>query len=156
MAALRVLRGLVPACVLALACVAVAAAAWGGGKDPVRNTPIRLLPSSCSSAPTDKPCIDAVVWYLDKARSKVGLPPYALPANFPSLSPPQQVFILVNLDRVRYGLPPITGMTAALNHSALVSGVWRADDPRPSNTTGLNIYWPGWAGAFYNAPMAYE
>jgi hypothetical protein len=47
-------------------------------------------------------------------------------------------------------------MTAALDHDALVSGVWRADDPHPSNTTGLNTWWPGWAGAFYNAPMAYE
>ena len=37
-----------------------------------------------------------------------------------------------------------------------MSGVWRADDPHPSNTTGLNTWWPGWAGAFYNAPMAYE
>ena len=114
------------------------------------------MPSSCRGAPTGKECIDAVVYYLDKARSRVHLPPYALPANFPSLSPPRQLFILVNLDRVQYGLRPIPGMTAALDHDALVSGVWRADDPHPSNTTGLNTWWPGWAGAFYNAPMAYE
>ncbi len=144
------------ACGLALVVVASASAAWGGGKDPARNTPIRLLPSSCASAPTGEECINAVVWYLDKARSRVGLPPYALPANFPSLSPPQQVFILVDLDRVQYGLRPIPGLTSTLNHDALVSGVWRADDPYPRKTTGLNTWWPGWAGAFDNAPMAYE
>jgi hypothetical protein len=149
-------RSLVIACALTLVVVASASAAWGGGKDPAYNTPIRLLPSSCGSAPTGQECIDAVVWYLDKARSRVGLPPYALPANFPSLSPQQQIFVLVNLDRVQYGLRPIPGMTSALNHDALASGVWRADDPHPSNTTGLNIWWPGWAGAFDNAPMAYE
>jgi len=151
----RVLRGLVPACVLAFACVAIASADWGG-KDPPRNTPIKRVPSSCRSAPTGKECIDAAVSYLDKARSRVGLPPYALPANFPSLSPPRQLFILVNLDRVQYGLPPFPGMTAALNHDALASGVWRADDPHLSNTSGITTWWPGWAGAFYNAPMAYE
>ena len=152
----RAIRPLVIASALALVVVATASSADWKGKDPPKNTPLGRLPSSCNAAPTGTQCIDAAVYYLDKARSKVGLPPYALPANFPSLSPPQQVFILVNLDRVRYGLPPITGMTAALNHDALASGVWRADDPYPSNTAGLNTWWPGWAGAFDNAPMAYE
>jgi hypothetical protein len=151
----RAIRSLVIASALALVFVAGASAGWGGS-DPPKNTRLGRLPSSCNAAPTGKQCIDAGVYYLDRARAKVGLPPYALPANFPSLSPPQQIFILVNLDRVQYGLPPITGMTAALNHDALVSGVWRADDPYPSHTAGLNIWWPGWAGAFYNAPMAYE
>jgi hypothetical protein len=141
---------------LALVVVASASGAWGGGKDPAHNTPIRRVPSFCKSSPTGEKCIDTGVYYLDKARRRVGLPPYALPANFPSLPPPEQMFILVNLDRVQYGLPPITGMTTALDHDALVSGVWRVDDPHPSNTAGLNVWWPGWAGAFYNAPMAYE
>ena len=151
----RLLRGLVPVSLLALACVASALADWGG-KDPARNTPIGALPSSCRSAPAGAQCINAGVYYLDKARSRAGLPPYALPANFASLSPTRQLFILVNLDRIQYGLPPFPGMTAKLNHDAFVSGVWVADDPHPSNTTGLNTWWPGWAGAFYNAPMAYE
>jgi len=155
MVPLRVLRGLVPACVLGLACVAIASASWGG-RDPAKNFPIGKLPTTCQTAPAGKQCIDAVVYYLDKARSRAGLPPYALPANFPSLSPARQLFILVNLDRIQYGLPPFPGMTAALNRDALVSGVWRADDPRLSNTTGITTWWPGWAGAFYNAPMAYE
>jgi len=140
---------------LALVVVASAAAAWGG-KDPAHNTRIGRMPSSCHSAPKGKECINAVVYYLDKARSRSHLPPYALPANFPSLSPPRQLFILVNLDRIQYGLPPFPGMTAQLDHDALASGVWPADDPHPSHPTGLSIWWPGWAGAFYNAPMAYE
>ncbi len=151
----RGVRSILVAFALALAVVASASADWGG-KDPARNTRIGRLPSSCSSSPTGKACINAGVRYLDKARSRVGLPPYALPADFPLLTPTRQLFILVNLDRVQYGLPPIPGMTAALNHDALVSGVWVADDPHPSNTSGLNAWWPGWAGAFYNAPMAYE
>ena len=106
-------------------------------------------------APTGKQCIDAGVYYLDKARASSPAAVRA-PGELPVVVAIAAVFILVNLDRVQYGLPPFPGMTAALNHDALVSGVWRADDPHPSNTTGLNTWWPGWAGAFYNAPMAYE
>ena len=152
---LRGVRSLAIAGALALVLVTTASAAWGG-KDPSRGFPLGTMPSSCGTAPTAKECIDAVVWYLDRARAKNGLPPYELPADFPSLTPAQQMFILVNLDRIEYGLPPFPGLTTALNHDALVSGVWRADDPHPSNTTGLTVWWPGWAGAFYNAPMAYE
>jgi hypothetical protein len=152
----RAIRPLLIASVLALVFVASASSADWRGSDPPKNTPLGGLPSSCNAAPTGKQCIDAGVYYLDRARAKVGLQAYALPANFPWLSPPQQLFILVNLDRVQYGLRPIPGLTAALSHDALVSGVWRADDPHPSNATGLNTWWPGWAGAFHNAPMAYE
>ena len=152
---LRGVRSVAIAGALALALVATASAAWGG-KDPVRGFPVGTLPSSCDTAPTAKECIDAGVWYLDRAREKVGLPAYKLPADFPDLTPAQQMFILVNLDRVQYGLPTIPGLTTALNHDALASGVWRADDPRPSNTNGLTAWWPGWAGAFSNVPIAYE
>ena len=140
---------------LSLVLVGSAPAGWGG-KDPPHNTKLGLLPSSCKTAPTGKECIDAGVFYLDKARALVHLPPYALPADFASLSPPRQMFILVNLDRIAYGLAPMPGMTGALNHDAIASGVWVADDPHPSSTTGLTAWWPGWAGAFYNVPMAYE
>lgn len=152
----RAIRPLLIASALALIVVASAVAADWKGSDPPTNTPLGRLPSACATAPTGKTCIDAGVYVLDRARRKVGLPPYALPANFPSLSAPQQMFILVNLDRIQYGLRPITGLTAALNHDALASGVWRSADPTPSNTAGLNVWWPGWAGAFDNAPMAYE
>jgi hypothetical protein len=151
----RGVRSLAIAGAVALVVVASAASADWASKDPPR-TRLGTLPSSCTSAPFGKECIDAGVYYLDKARSKVGLPPYALPANFASLSEPQQWFILVNLDRVQYKLPPFRGLTTALNHDALASGVWAATDPHPSKTTGLTMWWPGWAGAFYNAPMAYE
>jgi len=149
------IRPLVVVCALALVVVASAAADWGG-TDPPHNTPLTTLPYSCTTAPTAKPCIDAGVWYLDKARARVGLPPYKLPADFASLPPARQMFILVNLDRIAYHLTPFPGLTAALNHDAFMSGVWVADDPHPSNTAGINTYWPGWAGGFDNAPMAYE
>jgi hypothetical protein len=141
--------------VLALIAVASAAAGWAG-TDPAQNYPISTLPVACAKAPTGKKCINAGVYYLDKARAKVGLPAYKLPADFPSLTPAEQMFILTNLDRVQYGLPPITGLTAALSQDALVRGVKAGADPSPSSTAGVKAWNANWAGGWSNAPMAYE
>jgi len=153
---LRGVRSLAVAGVFALVVVASASADWAGSDPPITKMQLERLPSSCTKEPTGEQCINAGVWYLDHARAKAGLAAYKLPASFPSLSPPRQWFILVNLDRIQYKLPPITGLTEKLNHDALASGVWRDDDPHPSNTSGITTWWPGWAGAFYNVPMAYE
>jgi hypothetical protein len=141
--------------VLALVVVATAAAAWGG-KDPARNFRIGRLPSACNSAPARVRCINAGVYYLDRARAKVGLPAYKLLAKFPRLTAAQQIFVLTNLDRVQYGLPPITGLAGQLNRDALVNGVKAAGDPSPSSSAFLTTWNANWAGGFFNAPMAYE
>src|SRR4051812_13974460 len=107
----RATRSLAIFCGLALIFAASAAAASWGGKDPPKNVRLGKLPSSCKSSPTGKACINAGVYYLNLAHKKVGLPPYALPADFPSLSPPRQIFILVNLDRIAYKLLPFPGLT---------------------------------------------
>ena len=140
---------------LALVVVAGAAAGWAG-KDPTHNYPLGDLPRACAKAPTRRTCINAGVYYLDKARANVGLPAYKLPADFPALAPARQMFVLTNLDRILYGLPPIPGLTARLNHDALVNGVWRATDPLPTNMSGMRSATANWAGWFANAPMAYE
>ena len=151
----RPIRSLSIAALLALVVVAGAAAGWAG-KDPAHNYRLGNLPRACAKAPAQKTCIDAGVYYLDRARAKAGLPAYKLPADFPSLTPARQMFILTNLDRIAYGLPPIPGLTARLSHDALVNGVWRANDPLPSDMRGLRHAMSNWAGWFANAPMAYE
>lgn len=141
--------------VLALIAVASAAAGWAG-TDPTKNYPIGNVPTACLKAATGKTCINAGVYYLDKARAKAGIPPYKLPADFPALTPAEQMFILTNLDRVQYGLPPITGLTAALGQDALLRGVDAGTDPSPSTTAGVKAWNANWAAGWYNAPMAYE
>jgi hypothetical protein len=152
---LRRARSLAIAGALALVVAATAAAGWAG-KDPAHNYRLGRLPLACVKAPMKRRCVDAGVYYLDKARAKVGLPAYRLPADFVSLSSAQQLFILTNLDRVQYGLPPMTGLTTQLNHDALVSGVRRARDPFPTDKAHLSAAAADWAGPFENAPMAYE
>jgi hypothetical protein len=152
---LRPARSLSLAAGLALVVVASAAAGWAG-KDPAHNYPLGQLPRACATAPTGRTCIDAGVYYLDKARATVGLAAYKLPAGFASLTPARQMFVLTNLDRILYGLPPIPGLTRKLNHDALANGVRRATDPLPTDMSGIRTATANWAGWFANAPMAYE
>jgi hypothetical protein len=141
--------------VLALVVVANAAAGWAGS-DPTRNYRIAAVPWYCVTAPVGKKCVNAGVYYLNKARAKVGLPSYKLPADFPSLKSAQQIFILTNLDRIDYGLPPITGLTDTLSTDAFVRGVQTRTDPSPSDTTHVTAWNASWAAGYRNAPMAYE
>jgi hypothetical protein len=154
----KVVRSLGVTCALALVFVAIASAADWAGSDPAKNYPLGKLPASCDKAPNGAACINAGVYYLDKARAKLGLPPYALPADFPSLTAAQQMFILTNLDRVEYGLPPMTGLTADLNSDAYKTGIKTGDDPFPSASEQLELqgWTSNWAGSYDNAPMAYE
>ncbi len=141
---------------LGLAYVAIASAGWGGS-DPAKNFPAGQLPPACNSAPTGKECVDAAVYYLDKARAKLGEPPYQLPADFSTLGAARQLFILTNLDRIQNGLPPMTGLTASLNHDAYATGVAAVNDPEPTAQTGeIAEYTSNWAGGYENAPLAYE
>lgn len=151
-------------CLLGVSLVAVvaapgASAGWGPvGTDPTSNYVPGPLPVSCASAPTGAECINAGVYYLDAARATLGQPPYALPADFPSLTPPEQDFILTNLDRIQVGLPPVPGLTDELNNNALTTGVEMDGDPQVSQTNDPNIYGASanWAGWFTNMVFAYE
>jgi hypothetical protein len=140
---------------LALVFAAAAAASWAGS-DPAHNYRLGSMPSACQKAPRGKVCINAGVYYLDKARAKLGLPAYALPADFPSLTPAEQAFILTNLDRLQYGLPPIPGLSGALNRDAYSRGVRPDADPSPSSTAHLIAWNANWAGWDHNIVEAYE
>ncbi len=125
------------------------------GRDPSSNIPLNLnsLPRSCWSTPRGATCIEAGVRYLDHARARLGQGPYALPANFVSLSPAQQALILTNLDRVHYGLSPIPGLSSSLDRAA-AGGVRAENDPAPSGS-GWTGYTANWAGGYPNIVLAY-
>jgi hypothetical protein len=139
--------------VLACSWVGVAQADGPTGADPGSNFTVGALPAACN-VPASAVCIAAAVTYLDAARASLGQPPYLLPANFTSLTPEQQGFVLANLDRVLYGLATIPGITAGLSQDA-AGGVQRDTDPQPSDPN-FNYYTSNWAGGFFNMPLAYE
>ena len=132
---------------------ALAANPWVG-PNPTKNYPFGQLPSACFSKPTSATCINAGVYYLDKARAVLKIGPYKLPANFAGLSPTQQTLILTNLDRTHYNLPPVAGITAGLSRDAM-TGVTGDTDPHPT-VPGVVQWTANWAGGYPNIVLAYE
>jgi hypothetical protein len=122
--------------------------------DPTANYRVGNLPYACSVSATSRACVNAVVYFLDQARARLNKPAYQLPADFASLTAVRQAFILTNLDRLAYKLPPIVGLTAALGHDSL-NGVYSDSDPSASdpNIAGTTS---NWAGSFANMALAYE
>lgn len=134
----------------------VASAAATEPLDPAADIPIGQLPAACQAG-TSEECENAVIYYLDKARTSMGLGPYLLPLDFPMLSPDRQTFVLTNLDRIAYGVEPIPGLNADLNIEA-ENGVRKAYDVgTPANGypwEGLASNWAGGYG-YENALEAY-
>jgi hypothetical protein len=124
------------------------------GTNPLSNFAVGQLPLACQSAPTSAACINAGVYWLDQARATLHQGPYKLPADFPTLTPEEQAFILVNLDRIQYGLAPITGLTEELDGFAL-TGVQHDTDP-VSTDSDIQGSTSNWAGAYTNMVVAYE
>jgi hypothetical protein len=133
-------------CVIAT-CIFVAPAA-AAGSNPTFNFAPR---PSCTGAVA---CLNQSISFLDEARSKLGLPPYALPRNFASLAAPEQLFVLTNLDRVAYGLRPTEGLTEALDQAA-AEGVLSASDP-VAGDPNIMAFTSNWANGYRNAEFAYE
>ncbi len=52
---------------------------------------------------------------VDGARQVEGVRPMGLPSNYTALTPPEQLFVLTNLERVDRGLSPIAGLAANLD-----------------------------------------
>lgn len=134
-----------------------AAPAWGdgpAGSDPANQFPLGPMPEACESQPDGAVCQNAAIYYLDQARASLGQPPYALPADFTSLSPIDRDLILTNLDRGLYALPPMPGLTDGLDADA-ANGVAVDDDPRSSDPD-FNYWGSNWDGPVQNIEVAYE
>jgi Divergent InlB B-repeat domain len=133
--------------------------AFGSPPDPPKDLLPGVFPAPCyerpgTPGPTSPECENATIYYLDRARGEMGLPPYDLPANFTALSPDRQMFILTNLDRIAYSAPPVPGLNTALDIAA-EEGMKAERDPMPAQQAPwLPFYGADWA-AFPNALWGY-
>lgn len=69
---------------------------------------------------------------INEGRSIQGIGPLVLPSNWESLSTPQQLFVLTNLERSARGLQTITGLSEVLDASAQLGAESDSDPPAPS------------------------
>jgi len=92
-----------------------------GLADPAHSVaPHPDYPGTCAPVGVDttSPCLRITLDAIDAARSAEGLRPMELPANFPELTVPEQLFVAVDRERVDRGLAPFTGLSTALDADA--------------------------------------
>jgi hypothetical protein len=91
---------------------------------------------------------------IDSARGAEGVGPMQVPeSGVSSLPIPEQVFLLVNRERIDRGLPAISEMTGQLNDEAAQGAQQGTDPPLPTTlTSGQPVVWAGsiWAGGTTN------
>jgi hypothetical protein len=93
-------------------------------------------------------CLSLLMSAINSAQRSEDLQPLVLPSNFRSLSVPQQLFVLVNLERVSRRVPPIAGLSPYLSSPAMAAAE-EAKDPGFSHSYGpVEVWWPP-AGGMY-------
>jgi hypothetical protein len=125
--------------VAVISCLLVAAPAAATGTIPPNNPPANIQPSSRDWLAS-----------INSARAEEGVGPMNVSeSQLAAMPTPEQVFVVVNDERIDRGLPPISYMTAQLN-SAAQQGANSASDPSfpQSLGSGSRMIWGGsvWAG----------
>ncbi len=121
-----------------------------GIPDPRTNVlPVPDYTRVCSSGLDDSPaCIDAALAAINHAHALEGIRPMVLPSGFAHMSVADQLFVVVNLERVDRGLSPFGGLTTALNENAQRGADIASDPPDPGQEYVLDD--AEWAGGSSN------
>ncbi|MGN6162125.1 MAG: hypothetical protein ACTHOG_10565 [Marmoricola sp.] len=132
-----------PIAVAAVAAALVAVVALvGPAEATVTNTSPRGI-QNCNprSASISSACLSGALRDFNAARAKEHLGRLILPTNFRSLTVPQQLLVLTNLDRRARGLAPFIGLNATLNRYAAHGAATRDDPAFPSWTRKGGSNW---------------
>jgi len=120
--------------------------------DPAANiAPSPNFVTCCSSTQYDdsRLCVNATLQAIANARAAEGLGPMVLPANWNSLTPQEQLFVVTNLERAARGLEPLSAMVAPLD--AVTQAAALADiDPSVPAGFGFVKWGANLAGGFGN------
>ncbi len=122
------------------------------GNPNTANPPQNIPPnpnflSACYPHNTGATCMAEVKQATTGARATEGLGPMALPSNFGSLTPADQLFVITDIERVDRGLPPFVGLVASFSADAQAAAQANSD-PSPSQVPpGMHVIaWGGnWA-----------
>lgn len=136
-----------------VAAAAVLAACGGrtsapsGVPDPVANlAPAPAYPSFCAPSGVDvrATCLRLTLAALDSAGRRDRSAPLAVPATVADLPVPEQLFVVLDEERVARHLPPFVGLSAALDASAQRSAD-RGELPPPPAGGAADEEWVGGA-----------
>lgn len=121
---------------------------------PPQNPPKSLPPSqaflaACDNVSNDSPtCIAAALTQIDADRAAEGVGPMTLPTNFTSLTTPEQIYVVANLERVDRGEAPIEGLSNALDSYAQAGANAGTDPSFPPWAAGAGSTWSGGSNIF--------
>lgn len=109
----------------------------------VNYSPSDSTLNDCAQGNTMQCDIDAL-GDINQARAAEGVGPMVLPTNYESMTEPQQILTVTNLERTGRGLIPASGLSASLD--SIASAAAAADqDPDPQNFSG-DAMASNWAG----------
>ena len=94
---------------------------------------------ACYPHNTGSTCISEAIQATDAARSAEGLGPLHLPTDFVALTPAEQLFVLVDVERVDRGLPPVVGLDATLDAEAAAGAEANADPQASPMPAGMSL-----------------
>lgn len=97
------------AALVALACAAVAAASASAIGDVPPHNPARNCDARAVNALT------VTIRSVDRCRAREKVGRLKLPSNYRRLTVPQQLLVVIDLERVNRGLAPIVGLSATLD-----------------------------------------
>lgn len=103
-------------------------------------------------------CTAVTLAAIDHARAKEGVGPMVLPSNWFTLTNPEKLFVIADLERTARGLPPYLGLNAALDASAQF-GAAHWQDPAiiraPRFPIGYDsVNYLGFGGTWSSSPSA--
>ncbi|MHB8593970.1 MAG: hypothetical protein ACYDB3_06495, partial [Acidimicrobiales bacterium] len=136
--------------------VALAPRAAGAQTSQTGNPSASIYPNppffqSCSGATYDdsSSCVNATVRAIDNARQQEGVSDLALPTNWYSLTPAEQLYVATNLERTARGLPPLSGMATKLDQAS-AQAAQQGEDPEPPSDFPSTLWGGNWAGGSGN------
>lgn len=135
------------AVVLALAFAGAASAPALAMSNPTANrSPSAVTDQDCAQAPVSLSCDIDALSDINAARAAEGIRPMTLPTNYETLTPPEQLLVVTNLERIGRGLLPASGLSRGLD-AAATAGAQANTDPDPATSYG-DTMGSNWAGGF--------
>ena len=93
-------------------------------------------------------CTGLLLGAVNQAQAAEHLSAFALPSDYFQLGAPEQLFVLVNLERISHGVPPLVGLSPYLDAPAMTAAS-QAEDPSFQTSYGPVRVWLPPAGGMY-------
>ncbi|HWC85156.1 MAG TPA: hypothetical protein VG388_01370 [Solirubrobacteraceae bacterium] len=113
--------------------------------DPTANRQLSsATEQACGANEQSATCEISVINDINAARAAEGVQPMVLPPSYNSLTVPQQLLVLANIERTGRGLIPVSGLSGSLNAIASVAALADVDpDPSVFHGSALSANWAG-------------